>query len=101
MVTLLVSSLADRCYSNSDGEKVYRQIKRYFDQGIRIAVSFKGIDSVSSSFVNSAFIELLRDFSFEFIKDHLTFTDSMTQINTMIKRRFAFEVNERKKLINA
>jgi len=100
VVTLFVSNIVDRCYSNLDGEKIYKQIKSYFDQGVKVVLSFKGIDSVTSSFVNSALIELLREFSFEYIKTNLIFKDTISQINDMIKRRFSFEVTERKKLLS-
>ncbi|MED2005353.1 DUF4325 domain-containing protein [Brevibacillus laterosporus] len=63
-------------------------------------MSFSGVDGVPSSFVNSAFIQLLEDFTFEEIRQNLRFINSTKQINQMIKSRFEFEVNERKKLIS-
>lgn len=90
----------NRCYSNADGEIIQQQIRSHFLIGNKVIVSFKGIDSASSSFVNSAFIELLDDYSFDFIRSNLGFADSSKQINEMIKRRFDFEVNHRKNLMN-
>lgn len=49
--------------------------------------------ALNSSFVNSAFIELLNDYIFNFIKNNIRFVDSTKQINDIIKSRFAFEIN--------
>nr|WP_236847798.1 hypothetical protein [Brevibacillus laterosporus] len=45
-------------------------------------------------------MQLLEDFTFEEIRQNLRFINSTKQINQMIKSRFEFEVNERKKLIS-
>ena len=46
-----------------------------------------------SPFVNAAFISLLENYSYDFIRTHLTIADATKQIADMIKRRFAFELN--------
>lgn len=99
---MVISVLAHvkRCYSNADGDVIYHVIKSAFQRNEKVVVSFKGIESVSTSFVNSAFIELLNDYSFENIRANLTFIDSCKQINDMIKKRFYFEVDQRKNLLN-
>ena len=89
----------ERCYSNADGLVIYNIIEDYIRSNFPLTVSFQGIDSVTSSFVNSAFIELLNHFSFGHVKSYLRFVDSTSQINEMIKRRFDYEVNERKNLM--
>ncbi|MFD2172444.1 STAS-like domain-containing protein [Tumebacillus lipolyticus] len=89
----------ERCYSNDDGQMIYELIRPHLANGNRVTVSFLGVDSVPSSFVNSAFIELLSEFEFDTIKKLLQFADSTKQINSMIKSRFDFEVNERKNLV--
>lgn len=67
-------------------------------QWLPSAVSFKGVTSLNSSFVNSAFIELLNDFDFSYIRQNLKFTNSTAQINSIIKNRFSFEVNKKNRL---
>jgi len=59
------------CYSNADGLVIQAVIKQQFDLGNKVVLSFEGVDSVSSSFINSAFIELLDFYDFEFIKKNL------------------------------
>lgn len=90
----------ERCYSNTDGDIILSLIKPKITDGQQVTISFNGVDSVPSSFVNSAFIALLDDFPFDYIRSHLKFTNTTKQINEMIKNRFSFEVNERKKLIS-
>lgn len=87
-----------RCYSNDDGSIIYNLILPLLRQGKNISVSFDGIDSVTSSFVNSAFLVLLDHFDFDFIKTHISFVHSTKQINDMIRDRFIFEVKKRDQL---
>ncbi|KAA0796351.1 MULTISPECIES: STAS-like domain-containing protein [Bacillus cereus group] len=99
MVSINALDVVERCYSNEDGQVIQNLIKVEFKKGNKVAVSFAGISAVNSSFVNTAFIDLLTEYDFSFIKNHLTFVNSTSQINNMIKSRFDFEVNERKNLI--
>ncbi|MCM3411213.1 STAS-like domain-containing protein [Metabacillus litoralis] len=89
----------ERCYSNDDGLVIKLIISNLFERNEKVVFSFQGIDGVTSSFVNTAFIELLHDYSFNFIKENLTFVNSNTQINRMIRDRFNFEVKRRKNMI--
>lgn len=100
MVRIVVKDYLDHCYTNQDGEIIYGLVIDEIQKGNTVAVSFEGMDSVSSSFVNSAFIELLDNFDFGFIKEKLTFIDSSKNINDIIKRRFSFETSEKKSLIH-
>ncbi|MCY9525856.1 STAS-like domain-containing protein [Paenibacillus larvae] len=90
----------NHCYSNADGDVIRNIILDQFSSGQKVTISFKGVDSLSSSFINSAFIELLEMYDFDFIKTHLAFVNSSKSINENIKRRFSFEVKERKNPIN-
>lgn len=83
------------CYTNDDGERILNLVKPYMDKGEKITVSFEGVDSITSSFVNSAFIELLGAYPFEYIRSNLTFLNTTKNINTIIKNRFKFEVEKR------
>jgi hypothetical protein len=99
--TISVFDLVGRGYSNDDGYVIQQQIKKEFSSNKKVVVSFLNIDGVTSSFVNTAFIELLNDYNFAYIKQNLSFIDSKKQINGMIKDRFNFEVNRRKNLVKA
>ncbi|MGG3693905.1 STAS-like domain-containing protein [Heyndrickxia ginsengihumi] len=92
-MNIRVKDLVDQVYSNNDGMVIYNELKNQLDNDNKVAVSFDDIGALNSSFVNSAFIELLNDFDFQFIKNNLRFVNSTKQINEMIKSRFAFEMN--------
>ncbi|MDA1789204.1 STAS-like domain-containing protein [Bacillus cereus group sp. BY5-1LC] len=101
MVNINVLDHVERCYSNDDGKVIQDLIRKAFMQNEKAVVSFQGVTALNSSFVNTAFIELLNDYDFSYIRNHLTFVNSTAQINTTIKNRFNFEVNERKNLVTA
>ncbi|MDZ5712229.1 STAS-like domain-containing protein [Jeotgalibacillus haloalkalitolerans] len=96
MGILKISDHVERCYSNHDGLIIQEILRSKLNDGYSVTVSFQGINGVTSSFVNTAFIELLDTFDFSFIKSHVKFADTNSQINGMIKDRFRFEVFERK-----
>lgn len=85
----------EHCYSNDDGKVIFQIINNALKNGEQVTVSFNGITSLNSSFVNSAFIELLDHCDFSLIQEKLRFINSTQQINRMIKRRFSFEINRK------
>ena len=76
--------------SYSDGDIIYRLVATELRGGKSVGVSFFGIKSVPSAFVNAALIRLLEEFSFQIIRTHLTILDSTRQINRLVKDRFTF-----------
>jgi hypothetical protein len=81
----------DRCVSAAEGETIAKLILAAFATGEAVEVSFESFEVASSSFVNSAFIQLLETYSFAEIRAKLKFIHSNGPINDLIKRRFAFE----------
>lgn len=88
-----VTDLVEKTTYNSDGEVVYNYIRNLLDNGEQVIVSFEDIHALNSSFINSAFIELLENYSFEHIRNNIKFTNSTKQINSLILKRFHDEVN--------
>lgn len=89
-----VLSQVERCYSNEDGQKIFKVIDEAFQNGNKVTLSFKGVEGVTSSFINTALIDLLDKYGFSFIKSNLLFTDTNKQINNSINSRFKFEVKK-------
>ena len=79
-----------RCSSYEDGAVIFNLIKRAFDQEQKVEISFDGVLSVPSAFVNAALVQLLDSYSFEFVQSNLNFTNSTRQVNDLIRRRFEF-----------
>lgn len=89
----------DQCYSNEDGHVIYQEINNQLSDGKNVTISFDDVDVVTSSFVNSALIELLENYTFEFIKTNVKFTNTSKQINNIINQRFKFEVSKKNNLV--
>jgi len=83
--------------SYEDGEVIYKIISQKMKDNENVVVSFSGIASVPSAFVNSAFIRLVEEFSFEKIRSLLVITDSTRHINELIKSRFDFVLSQANK----
>jgi len=73
-----------------DGEMIYAKISEAIEKDESVEVSFEGVLSVPSAFINSAFIRLLETYSFEKIRSKLKIVDSTKFINDLIKSRFDF-----------
>lgn len=84
-----------RTYSTyADGDVIYRLIVEELRAGRTVTLSFSGIKSIPSAFVNAAIIKLLEEFDFEDIRSQLKIVDSTRQINQLIKDRFYFATKE-------
>lgn len=95
MVTVKLLDYVPHCYNAEDGQIVRNLLLTRMAQDDSVIVSFKGVQSIPSSFVNTALISLLCTFSFSEIKRRLRFVDTNSQINEMIRSRFDFETNHR------
>ena len=91
MVIFRALSLVPQCYNWADGDVIFHAIDDSLSRGKDVTVSFEGVDSLPSSFVNAALIPLLAKYSFKDIKSRLHFTHTNSQINDIIRKRFAFE----------
>jgi len=97
-MVIKITDHVSHCHANNDGNTIFSIIKPMLDRDEKIEISFKNISSITSSFVNSAFIELLQYFNFNYIKSRLSFTGTNRNINKIIKKRFEFETQHRHKL---
>ncbi len=81
-----------------DGELIYAKISEAIEKDETVEVSFEGVLSVPSAFVNSAFIRLLEKYPFEKIRSKLKIVDSTKFINGLIRSRFEFASQRQKPL---
>jgi hypothetical protein len=95
MGLIRVLDLVDRCYNSNDGQVVHDAIERQWTSGDTVTLSFDGVDSVPSSFVNVALISFLEQHDFDEIKRKLRFVNTSSQINEMIRSRFSFEAKRK------
>ena len=87
-----VTDIVNSVSFNQDGDVIFNMIKEALLNCEQVIVSFEGIYALNTSFVNSAFIELLGEFSFEDIKENVMFVNSTKQINSIIAKRFKDEL---------
>ena len=74
------------------GELLFKQLEASLAGNDRaVTLSFDGIDTATSSFVNAGFVQLLGIMPFDEIKRRLKVINSSRQINDMIKRRLSRE----------
>jgi hypothetical protein len=96
MVTIQIRNLVTGANTADDGITVFPHVRSALASGAPFVVSFAGVQTATSSFVNHAFVPLLRDFSFGIVKKQMRVTNSTRQINQMIKSRL-----ERAALVDA
>lgn len=77
-----------------DGDVIFKKISTEIQKDKQVTISFEGISSVPSAFINAAFIRLLEEFSFEKIRKLLRFADTTKHINDLIKSRFDFVLSQ-------
>jgi hypothetical protein len=91
-VVLVLKDVVENCKTNREGSTVFNLIRDQIVQNKPIYISFKDVSSISSSFLNSAFIELLKHTSYENVMRCLKIVDSNKHINDSIRRGFFLEV---------
>lgn len=94
MVVIRIRDHVARASSYEDGEVIYRLVAEGLANPGGVDVSFDGISSVPSAFVNSAFVRLLETVPFSEIRSRLRFRDSTRSINDLLRRRLEFSANE-------
>jgi len=69
------------------GSRLFEILHHALRDSGTVTISFDGIQTATSSFVNVAFVALLDDFSYEDLRSRIRVTNSTRQINDMIKTR--------------
>jgi hypothetical protein len=86
-----VADFVPACDNVQQGDVLRVAILRALINTAAVSVSFAGLTSATSSFVNAAFVDLLHDMSFDDIKERVRITNSTRQINDMIRTRLTRE----------
>lgn len=93
VITIRALDYVHRCHTYEEGGIIYRKIIDALKSGEDVELSFEGVLSAPSAFINSALIQLLDDFSFDDLKQKLKIVSSTRQLNELIKQRFEFAVS--------
>lgn len=89
-MVIYIRDLVDGCDTSQDGLTVRDALLRALAIEPYVTVAFDGISTITTSFANAAFVDLLRRLSFEQIKRRLRVVNATRQINDMIRQRVAF-----------
>lgn len=91
-----LKSVLNQHVTNEDGDLLFNIIHDEFEKDNKVNISMLGVYGLNTSFVNSAFIQLLEHYSYDFIKKNLTFTNSNKQINDVILENFKYQTEKGK-----
>jgi hypothetical protein len=90
-MVIYVHSLVPGADTADQGIHLFPYIRDALKAERQVVISFKGIQTATSSFVKTAFVVLLKDMSFDDLKSRVRIVDSTRQINHMIKARLERE----------
>ena len=83
----IVSTIGNNiCVAPEDGEKVYQKIREALREEKNVEISFKGIEDLTSLFLNIAIGQLYKEFEDDELKKRLSVTDASAQdLETLIR----------------
>jgi hypothetical protein len=87
MVVIRVQDICGAADTAQQGDKLYEAMLAELSGHDEVVISFHGVDTATSSFVNTSFVRLLSYMALDDIKRRLKIVSSTHQINDMIKRR--------------
>jgi hypothetical protein len=89
-MVIRILDIAQSADTGDQGAAVFARLKPALEAG-PVTVSFEGVKTATSSFVNMAFVQLLSAFSLTEIKGRVRIVTSTRQINDMIRTRMERE----------
>jgi hypothetical protein len=82
-----IKSIINYCDTYEDGQIVYKNIQFVLKNHEKLILSFKGINAISSSFINGAFIPLVNILGLDKFKQKIQIIDSNKTMNRLIVDR--------------
>lgn len=90
MVMIRIRDHVARASSYEDGDVIFRLLSDRLSAGESVDVSFEGITSVPSAFVNAAFVRVLESMRFDDFRSRVRFCESTRSINEILRSRLEF-----------
>ncbi|MEP0234112.1 MAG: STAS-like domain-containing protein [Roseobacter sp.] len=84
---IVVRNIVPNCDTNADGALIKAALTEHLCADRLVTVDFSGINNVTSSFVNTAFLELIEEFGARKFKSVVSVANATKQTADMIKRR--------------
>lgn len=95
-LSIELKNVLNQHVTNEDGDLLFNIIRDEFEKDNKVNISMLDVYGLNTSFVNSAFIQLLEHYSYDFIKKNLTFSNSNKQINDVILENFKYQTEKGK-----
>ena len=95
-LSIELKNVLNQHVTNEDGDLLFSIIRDEFEKDNKVNISMLDVYGLNTSFVNSAFIQLLEHYSYDFIKKNLTFSNSNKQINDVILENFKYQTEKGK-----
>ena len=86
-----MAELAPAAYTHDHGIAAHAAIAAALAEREAVIVSFAGVDTVTTSFVNAAFVPFLETIGFEAFKRRVRIVDATRPTIDLIKHRMNFE----------
>lgn len=90
-MVITTRNIVAACDTYEQGTALRSVMLAQLQQHGAVAVSFEGVSNATTSFVNAAFVEMLRHMSFDDFKRRVQIVKAHRQVANMIKERMLFE----------
>lgn len=90
-MVIFIHQLVDKCDTNAQGATVQAAIRASIINKDVVTLDFSGIPNVTTSFVNTAFVEIIDDFNFDVFKKYVSIVNVSRQISDLIRSRMIAE----------
>lgn len=94
MGVIHISRVSGAADTADQGHLVWGELVSALEFHDQIVVSFAGVSTATSSFVNNSFVRLLERMPFGEVKRRIRIIESTRQINEMIKSRLSSEARQ-------
>ena len=74
------------CVSADDGQRLHDKIAPLLEENIPVTLSFKGVDTIISAFLNAAIGQLYGEFPEEHVRELISFEDLSADDHELVRR---------------
>jgi hypothetical protein len=82
-----VKNIVSGCDTNDQGAVIYDFVAKSLKKGQPVGLDFSGVSNITSSFVNSSFVQLVDDFGIDSVRSLLALKGVNSQIGNMLRDR--------------
>ncbi|UTH44292.1 STAS-like domain-containing protein [Loktanella salsilacus] len=86
-MVMRVKNLVDNCDTNDQGTVVYNLAASFIRKNMLLTLDFSGVSNITSSFVNSSFVQLADDFGYDKVKSTIVIKGVNRQIANILRNR--------------